>query len=81
MYFIQSSLWLVIARAVATIYIGQKIVKGAPVGVNVKEKCPFFGSKYWDKRHHSQRLDYTDRIYDDLECEITLRAHVGFDQP
>ena len=56
-------LWLFIARAVAAIDIGQKIMRGAPVGVNVKKKCRFFRSKYWDKRCHSQRVNYTGRIY------------------
>ena len=46
MYLTRSSLWLVIARAVATIDIGRKIVNGTPVGVNDKEKCLFVRSKY-----------------------------------
>ena len=41
-HFIQSSLWLVIARVVATLDIKQKVVNGVPVEVNPKEKNAFF---------------------------------------
>ena len=41
-YFIQSSLWLVIARVVATLDIKKKVVNGVPVEVNAKEKNAFF---------------------------------------
>jgi len=61
-HLVQSSLWLVIARVVATLDIKVGVVDGVPVEVNVKDKNAFF------------------RIYDGLECEITPRAHVNFDQ-
>ena len=41
-HFIQSSLWLVIARVVATLDIKEKVVNGVPVEVNAKEKNAFF---------------------------------------
>jgi len=41
-HFIQSSLWLVIARVVATLDIKANVVNGVPVEVNLKEKNPFF---------------------------------------
>lgn len=41
-YFVQSSLWLVVARVVAAFDIKEKVVNGVPVGVNVKEKNAFF---------------------------------------
>ena len=43
-YLIQSSLWLVIARVVATFDIAEEVVDGVPVKVNVKEKNAFFRS-------------------------------------
>jgi len=41
-HLIQSSLWLVIARVVATLDIKANVVNGVPVEVNPKEKNPFF---------------------------------------
>lgn len=40
-HIIQSSLWLVIARVVATLDIKQKVVNGVPVEVNPNEKNAF----------------------------------------
>ena len=42
MHLIHSSLWLVIARVVATFDIKKKVVNGVPVEMNVKEKNAFF---------------------------------------
>ena len=41
-YLVQSSLWIVIARVVATLDIKERVVNGVPVKVNVKEKNAFF---------------------------------------
>jgi len=41
-HLIQSSLWLVVARVVATLDIKVNVVNGVPVEVNVKEKNAFF---------------------------------------
>ena len=41
MCFTGSPLWLVIARAVATLNIGSKVVNRVPVEVIVKDKDPF----------------------------------------
>ena len=40
-YLTGSPLWLVIARAVAALDIGSKVVNRVPVEVIVKEKSPF----------------------------------------
>ena len=42
MHLIHSSLWLVVARVVATFDIKKKVVNGVPIEVNVKEKNAFF---------------------------------------
>ena len=42
MYLIQSSLWLVIVRVIATLDIKKKTLDGIPIEVNVTEKNAFF---------------------------------------
>ena len=41
-HLVHSSLWLVVARVVATFDIKKKVVNGVPVEVNAKEKNAFF---------------------------------------
>ena len=49
-YLIQSSLWLVIARVVATFDIAEEVADGVPVKVNVRDKNPFFRYLYSKSR-------------------------------
>lgn len=79
----QSSLWLVVARVVATLDVKPKVVNGVPVELNVKEKNAFFRwvhPEYWVEKWISHQINSTDRILDGLECDVTPRAHVDLDQ-